>query len=350
MAKHQSAEKGFISIFSALIIMVLLALVIIGFTYTTNRSIKRTLDDQLNTQAFYAAESGVNDAIDYLSGGGTADKNSCDSGGGGSFTYSVDPALDVGYSCVLIDVDPTQQVFSPVPVEGSDKPIVANVRTSAAISGFSFSWDSTQPTLSSPRTGGFAGAGTRPDLPSKTTWGNDIGIVRIDLVPVGVAGQLNRQNLVANSYTFFLYPTDTSFSTNVTPGQANAGTTLLANCNNTGLRCQATVNLSGPALSSYRMRIQSLYNPTQVSFEPFDSSNNVLNMLDGQAVIDSTGRANDIFRRIQVRVPLAEIPGFTEAFALNSAGSVCKVLQVTPSGSNNIDNPPGVPASECDIN
>jgi hypothetical protein len=347
---ERKSENGFVSIFSALIIMLLLALVIIGFTFTTNRSIKRTLDDQLNTQAFYAAESGVNDAIDYLAGGGTADKNNCDSGGGSAFSYDIDTTLGVGYSCVLIDVDPTQQVFSPVPVQGSDKPIVANVRTTAPINSIVFSWDSTQPSLSNPRTGGFAGGGSRPNLPSRTTWGNSIGIVRVDLVPVGAAGQLNRQNLVANGYTFFLYPTDTSSSGNVSPGQAQAGTTILTNCNNTGLRCRTTVNLAGPALSSYRMRIQSLYNPTQISFEPLDASGTALSMLDGQAVIDSTGRANDVFRRIQVRVPLSEIPGFTDAFAVNSAGSVCKVLQVSPSGGNNISTPPGVLANECDIN
>jgi len=348
MKRLDKEQNGFVSIFSALILMTIISLITIGFTYSTNRSLRRTLDDQLNTQAFYAAESGVNDAVAYLNGGAAADKTSCDSGGGSAFNYTVDSGLNVGYSCVLIDVDPPEQVFSPVPVQGTDKAIVTNVSTASNINSIVFKWDSTQPSLSNPRTGGFGGGGTFPPLPPKTTWGNDIGIVRVDLVPVGL-GLLDRQNLVDNSYTFFLYPTNTNYNVAAQPGQANSGVTLLTNCNSTGLRCQTEVFLGGPARNQYQMRLQSLYNPTQVTFGPEDAGGTALNMIDGQAIIDSTGRANDVFRRLQVRVPLSEVVGYTDPFALNSANSICKRLQVSPAAGNNIDAPTGYAPDECTV-
>jgi hypothetical protein len=67
--QHQSRlaglrrEGGFVSIIVCMIIMTILSLITIGFAQIMAREQRQALDRQLSSQAFYAAESGVNDAL-----------------------------------------------------------------------------------------------------------------------------------------------------------------------------------------------------------------------------------------------------------------------------------------------
>src|SRR5690349_2098676 len=76
-----SGQQGFVSIFAVLIIMSVLTLIAIGFSMVSRQAEKNTLDDQLNTQAFYAAESGINDVsriVDAAASGSRFEKPDCD--------------------------------------------------------------------------------------------------------------------------------------------------------------------------------------------------------------------------------------------------------------------------------
>ena len=71
---HQE-QDGIIAFFSVLVIMGILTLLTIGFSKVTRDAKKRTFDDALNTQAFYAAETGVNGAITAVRSGGITSAN-----------------------------------------------------------------------------------------------------------------------------------------------------------------------------------------------------------------------------------------------------------------------------------
>jgi hypothetical protein len=93
-----------------------------------------------------------------------------------------------------------------------------------------------------------------------------------------------------------------------------------------------------------------------MSVQAEDASGDKQEFKEGQYVIDSTGRANDVYRRIQVALPFYEITGETPGYAasrgaLTSASSICKRLRGIPgsSGSSTIDTI-GVPAGACNIN
>lgn len=335
MKVNKSQQTGFVSIFSTLIIMSVIALIIIGFTYSTRQATRRTLDDQLNTQAYYSAESGINNAIANLSTFGAGSTTTCSSD-------DIDTDLGAGYSCVLVDLEPPQLVYSNVPVGGSGAPIIANVETAEGVNYFRFDFDSADDITSPIPTTGFSG--NRAEFTDVAGWGTNVGVLRVDVIPFD---DLSRAGLENNSYTFFLYPTSVGGSNSVTvaSGQAQRGDVFLVNCNNpSGLRCGITVNLTGGGADrqQYKARLQSIYNPVQTNLEVQNASGNVLSIENGQAVIDSTGRANDVYKRIQARIPLSGAGGFRDGSvgnaAISSALAVCKRYEAVP-GATNVNDP-----------
>lgn len=327
--QNSMGDRGFVSIFSVMMIMGILTLLTIGFTNIVRRAQRSTLDNQLSTQAFYAAESGVNDAIRTLQGNSDYSKTTCE-GDTTNFTYVINAAQNVHYTCILVDSTPPYLTYDEVPVAGVGEPILAPLESAngAIIDEIQFSFDA--PNGTDPiRNDGYAG--TNPIFTTAAAWGTYVGVMRVDLIPMNIT--YDRASLVNNSYTFFLYPSlnGTVVPMTVTNGNANQGPVLEVDCNaGAAPRCSANIQLQHTSgvltANNYRMRIQSLYQPVRVHSIRILNSGNVLDLENGQAVIDSTGRANDVFRRIQVRVPLTIVPGMHEPFSILSGDSICKRL------------------------
>ena len=333
-SQHNDQERGFVSIFSVLIIMSILTLVAIGFSNITRTAQKRTLDSQLNTQAFYAAESGVNEAKKALLVNPLVSKTGCEghttpSVPGTFDSYTLDPTLVTGFTCVLIN-PATDLQFDSVTTEGSSSPKTGTIESSSGnFAQFTVSWtgpDKTSVAIPSPAVGSFPRV-----LETAATWGNKLGMLRIDLVPID--GSLSRDTLALNTISFYLYPTTTSTAPvlGAFSGTRNQAGLLFVRCAAATSPCSATVNLN-PISSKFYVRVQSLYNPvSSVGITDFKSnSGTALNTKSSQVVIDSTGKANDVLRRIQVRIPQNGNNGFSTGFAIQSGDSICKRLQVGP--------------------
>src|SRR5690349_8240457 len=71
-------ERGLASIVVVAVLVVLIALVSIGFSRLTNRDLGQSVEDQKSRAAYYAAESGINDVIKLLKTG----SNPCNSNPG----------------------------------------------------------------------------------------------------------------------------------------------------------------------------------------------------------------------------------------------------------------------------
>jgi Tfp pilus assembly protein PilX len=329
----KTQQQGFVSIFTVLIIMTILTLVAIGFSNITRQAQKRTLDNQLNTQAFYAAESGVNEAKKALLINPTISKTSCQGTvplAPTTFTnYVLDAGLNTGYTCVLIK-PAVDLVFDSVTTEGAGSPKTGTIEsTTGAFGSFDISW--TGPSgvavpIPNP-------TGTYPNiLETSAVWGGNLGMLRVDLVPID--GALDRATLATKSYGFYIYPSRNS--TWVTLG-ASSGTPavaglIYAKCAAAVSPCKATIVLTGTSSSKYYVRVQSVYNPvSSVVIDNFkNSGGTALVTKSGQTVVDSTGRANDVLRRIQVRLKEAGSDNFSSGFAIQSGASICKRLQVGP--------------------
>ena len=331
--EYNHSEHGFVSIFSVLIIMSILTLVLVGFSNITRQAQRRTLDDQLYTQAFYAAESGINDAKTAITAailtGTPYNKSTCEGQDpASSFTYNYDASLNVGYSCVLINSTPSDIRFSSVGVAGNGiaKTVTLASLTGTKINQFTVLWDSVSGTDALP-------SSSNPSLTPRAAWGTKVGMLRMDIVPV-VTGSLDRGTLVANSYTAFLYPTtDTAglSAKTYSSGPVAQGSVDLVRCNSAGLRCKLDITLAGAGISDrYTLRLQAIYNDVQIDIANVkDTTTSIVTLKDGQAIVDVTGKANDVFRRVQVRLPMKP-SGFASSSALQSADSVCKLLNAGP--------------------
>ncbi|MCA9327207.1 hypothetical protein KDA14_01640, partial [Candidatus Saccharibacteria bacterium] len=106
MSTTKKNEAGMVSFMITMIMLIVISLVVIGFTQVVNRNRREVLDRQLSSQAFYAAESGVNDAItkikaDVSSGTSPTKQTSCSGSDYPATTLNANPL--VSYSCVLVN-------------------------------------------------------------------------------------------------------------------------------------------------------------------------------------------------------------------------------------------------------
>ncbi len=354
-------QEGVVAIFSVLIIMGILTLLTVAFSNLSRQSLRRTLDDQLNTQALYAAEAGVNQVWNMIMAGPLgADKETCD---GGGFDYDVDGTNNVAISCLMYSRNVLNYENSSVPVVGEGDPAATRIEpvSGDAVRYMDFEWDAA--TEGAGLHNGSMISGNSPELPPRSSWGTGglgVGMLRVDLVP---ASSLDRASTVTGSYSFFLYPSGSSGtmsnpstgtpSMGVRPGGATAdqhGPTLVTRCANSGeYRCFGRVVLEGPAVNDYYMRVTSYYDSTKIRATARNASNTVLR-IQSQVLVDVTGKANDVYRRIQVRLPAdyneSYNVGLHNPYSLISGDSICKRFIGVP-GAIRIDGPTDDPG--CDL-
>jgi len=335
-------ERGIVAIFSMLIIMAILSLVAVGFSNVTREAERRALDNQLNNQAFYAAESGINDARAYLKANpDVTAKQACQNSSlpneanyFNGYDNKIDEGLEVGYSCVLINDKIQDLKFTAVPLAGAASPKTAPVESgnNGVVQGMKFTWSGDADTQINT-----SGNGSSNSLLGKRAWGSSLGMLRVDLVPTEDNGnpnaKLSRDNMESRAYTFFLYPSNNagSPSATVSAGENNQGAIISARCS-TGPACSITIDLSGSSSSKYVVRLQGLYNPSDVTISELRAggSSGVM-FANAQIMIDSTGRANEVYRRVQVRLPKTGT-GRIPDFALLSADTLCKRIIASDAG------------------
>lgn len=335
--KLRNQDSGLVSIIVAIAFIVFISLVTTSFALLSRRESRQSLDRQLSTQAFYAAEAGVNDAVKAVKAG-TTNINSCD---GASTLNSAGPNLgdNLSYTCVLVDESPGSLQFGPVETDGSK---VVRVQAPSNIGKIRISWQD----FNGKNT--FAPSGL-PFLPQQSynattpsSYANNTGILRSVVIPV--TGSMNRNDLVNNSQTLFMYPNSSTTVGQVgnyayTPGQASQGAFVDGQCNTAninstpGLPQYCNVDVTGLAAANtnvFYIRMKSIYRTSKVTIQAFanDTATDPLELTNDQVVIDSTGKANDVLRRIQVRIPV-NTEYDTPEFALESADDICKKTLVT---------------------
>lgn len=361
-------QSGLVSIVVALVIMSILTLVAVSFAFLTRREQRQSLDRQLSTQAFYAAETGVNDAIAALPalGAGTtiddcddASQNQIESAANSSAELDADGVI--AYTCVLINRSPTTLEYNKGISE--DSSTVVRVQTPKNVDSLMISWEELDTTNFTNEQ--FSDSNGKYYLPQdramkdqavgaffETLEGqhtaqfpNNIGMLRATIIPTNAASSAD--SLLRNSQNIFFYP-DKSNAVN-TPGTVSFrtsqqrqldGTFASGQCNVANGRdgafadtaprdCNTVVENVG--LDDFYLRLRSIYRPVAVTITPLDTSGEPLEISGGQVLIDATGRANDVLRRIQVRVPYRNDYYFPE-FAVESAESICKRIRTTPTG------------------
>ena len=173
-------------------------------------------------------------------------------------------------------------------------------------------------------------------------------VLKLELVPV--AGNLTRDALLSNSMTFYAVPArdntafgwGTAIAYNTAIGDLQ-GARVHANCNDgTPATCNLLIKELPASLKSgpYALRVTSLYS-TASDVKVIAAAFTGNRFINGQAVIDVTGKAQDVSRRIQVRVPLGGYGSDAAKFAVSTRESLCKKFAI---GTDFVDDT-GCPAN-----
>ncbi len=345
-------EDGFAAIVIAIVLVTVLGLLTVGFAQLMQRAQKDTLKRQLSSSAYYAAESGINDAEKALKDGYLKPKTTCDPlvGATGPGQYLTSNVVDtagtsgVKYTCLLIDPAPFDLQFSSVgaqddngrvfKVTGID-PTDPNETTPASINELTISWqDETKNTHFAPNSWYNSANAQFPKLTDWTNGGLITGIISLAIVPLG---DLNRASLTANTYNAYLYPVATagaglkgSSDYNSGTGQ-NGGQVVDGKCNAANTPRYCSVTISGLNQSQYLVRMASIYNTSTMTVTARNTFSGPVRLSGVQAVVDSTGNAQGVLRRVQVRIPDQNYD--YPQYGLEAGAGICKLLSVEPTGA-----------------
>jgi len=319
------SQQGMVSIMTTMILMIVISLIVLGFAQISRRNQRESLDRQLSTQAFYAAESGVNDARQLIraaiaAGQPVKDKTTCTGSGTGAFYASLTPTIDaahnVKYSCLLVDPAPKSLHYNNVGTTSTIVPLISSSGTD--FSTIKLDWQSKvsagSPIIGCPTT-------VNNVFTPTGSWGCGYGILRFDLVPTSGAS-LTADTLQDNTMTVFAVPLSSGGSNVIDfAAGSNATNTYGVKCDNSG--CSLTIkNLN---TNNYHMRVRSIYKDAALQVSGTDATNAQLKIAGSQAVIDATGRAQDVLRRIQVNVPYRTTTlNELSDYAIEMQGSLCK--------------------------
>lgn len=342
----KSNQSGIASILVAGIFIALLTLVVTSFALLMRREQRQALDRQLSTQAYYAAESGVNDAIKALQANpdiaNTTDCDDTSSVTGGKKLN--DQTSGVTYTCVLLDKTPSTLEYSPT---STDKSTIVKITASEPITSVNISWE---PTTEVGDTG-YVESSNHP-LPMANSIGDTTnqvraaGVLRTSLIPI--RSSISREQLINETQTLFLYGKKADipgeFGAHAfSPGVPGQGVFVDGNCNTASVPNDCNMKITGlSGTNTYYLRLKSIYTPHKVVISANGAGGRV-EFSNSQAVIDATGKANDVIRRIQVRVPLNSNFNYPE-FALETTDSICKQFQYSlpsenhPNGGQATDN------------
>lgn len=342
-------QAGVVSIMIVMILMIVMSLIVLGFAQISRRDQRESLDRQLSTQAFYAAESGVNDAAHLIkaalaAGQAIPAKPDCTSGTGAEQAFynqlptaTLNGGANVSYSCLMVNPSPASLQYSDVS-SSSSTIIPLTSATGVAFSTVTFTWQSTDTTTTTPLSG--CPASKTKVFSTTTSWtssGCGYGVLRFDLVPTS-GSSLSLSGLQSSTMTAFVVPVTSGGTASVAfaAGTANANDLIAGSCTN-GSAASCTLTISGLSSSQYYARVTSLYKDASLQVTGTTSSGTAATFSNAQLMIDSTGRAQDELRRIQVRLSLLGVSSTGSAtntgtnstnqlsdYALESTDSICK--------------------------
>lgn len=325
MTKATQRDAGIVSLMVTLVMMIVITLIVLGFAEIARNEQRSSLDDQLSTEAYYAAESGINDARGVInktiSNNQTPqDKTTC----GPDANYTANGAVDnthtngASYTCLMVDTHPSTLTYSI----GATSSVVPLLSAGGSFQRFDLTWTTQGKSTLCPSSGS---PNTFTDLGS---WSCPAPVVRVDLLDA--SKPLSRASWDSSTTTIFFVP----FSSNVANVGilSDRGMARGAQCTGTTTTtCKASIctNVAcNVALgTSFYARVTTLYVETNVGLS---ISAGGIKFDGGQAVVDATGKAQDVLRRVRVAVDLTDANSYAiPGGAIISADSICKRFGLT---------------------
>lgn len=351
--------------------MIFISILVVGFIKIMTDEQRQTSDNDLSASALTAAQSGVEDAKRLIlfcqkgdatfgdkttgpcknvleSKKNTDECSEFKSGGGGLFNAMkidfVGGEARVGedefnqfYTCLSILADPTD-VVKPI---SEGKSLIIPMDVNGTFNSVKIKWSSPSGSYS------MRPASLGSDFPARGSWLGVAGtdrppVLRVQVIPY-TPGSISLDAAEQGSDTLFLVPASSSTVATVsrgvdargTPGTTRTGAVPLiyTACSSGSFGYDCNMRIDGfatpPSLEKYYLRLSLMYgNTSSVAITPYDTvsgSDRTFNNV--QYVIDVTGRANDVYRRVQARVSPASSAIFPE-YALDTSDPICKDILV----------------------
>jgi type II secretory pathway pseudopilin PulG len=352
LKKLSKDQSGLAAIIVVLIVIVLLTMIVFTFARISQRNQRQVLDRQLDTAAYYAAESGINDAREWIRQNPTAVKETCDMPPPepGWPNASEEGKLDgeeLSYPCVLVTPVPDSLKYDNV--ESGDSRVLPVKPIGGNLSSIEIAWQE-------------VGGGTNFSCPSnnpKEDWNCDPGILQIDLIPLQQGSSINRDYFINRTMTVFARPSAGSVDENGTVGYAtargfgNQGATVSAKCNSasSSKHCRLKIeNFSDPGFTpnSAYIKVTPHYKSADIEVCSPECGSASEGLVGAQWVVDSTGRAADVLKRLQVRLSAETYENNQPVFsnAIHTAQSICKRFEIGDGVYKDPSKADGYPA-EC---
>lgn len=368
-------QRGSVSIFIVIFAALLITIVTVSFVRIMLQDQRQATTTDLSQSAYDSAQAGVEDAKRAIlryqsicnSGGDCVDAatkiNSpvCNaaigtlgvdvSGGEVKVQTGNSNALDQAYTCAKIALNTDDYLGTLLPNESNIIPLVGVTDPDTV----QIQWFSSKD-LSDNGYNANLQSLTSASWPllSQTSWSlYRPSIMRAQIMQFGSNGftltDFDSKNAAneSNANTLFLYPSGVSgvsspivdtFSFNKdTPRRASIGAPLAVHCSGnlgaSNYACTTRLKIPIPigGVGSHRtilLRLSALYNGTDYRVTLYNSISPVqFNAVQPQ--IDSTGRANDLFRRVQTRVELTDTNFPYPEAEIDTTGNLCKDFSIT---------------------
>lgn len=411
---YMKQQKGAVSIFIVLFATLLFVAISVGFAMLMLRDQNRATDNDLSQSALDSAKAGVEDAKRVLAKYATcmeANNNQdyscrkvvntvraqkCDTvsrllGGGGEQLIrqtQADEQLQQAYTCVTVATD-TEDVVKTIKNEGDIK--IVPLRAKQPFETVEVSWFQ-RPAGSAAlnfsqaeknrRLGGERNTRVNAQLPEEDNWRGEWGtLLRVQALSYPAVGIGSLRELDSDARTVFLYP-DAGTRGNTVVDMATAdphtafsphsadmpvtdgayGKPLMARGSQCDSRvavgqyaCRALLRL--PKHNNNRsafLTLAGLYgkgSPFNVKIRMLDASGNPVLFDNVQPRVDATGRANNVFRRIEARIETTvsdrAIPLPRATIAIN--GDICKRYLVSDTAADFERGVCGIGGSKIDV-
>lgn len=328
-------QRGMVAIIVTMIVMIVLTLIVIGFAQLARREQRESLDRQLSTQAYYAAESGINLVRDKIYNEGfNGDFSGCNDASSnptfGSGALQLSGASNSTIPCLLVDQRLESLEYSSANEQSTVVPLTSETGNFQEIT---FYWQAKNGSTD-------FNCGDQGGLkfPAVSDWKNGnctTGLLRVDLTDLG-AGNMDRNYMINNTFTAFFYPSSSGSNnfnfTNASGGSQGQVYRVRCTSGTKPKFCRATINVASQGHPKFYTRFRSLYSDSSVTIQGQNNAGNVATFVGAQAKIDVTGKTADVTRRVQVHIPSTKSSQLYNYpnFALETADSICKRLSVIP--------------------
>lgn len=381
-------DKGIVSIFVVIFAALLLTVITVGFVRLMIQEQQRATDGDLASSAYDSAVAGVEDGKRVIRRCAEGDAVACaaiqnhecntvsaagvaQSIGGEVMVRargSTDVSLNQAYTCVKITMqtdDVTVNLYK-------DRSLVIPLKASSDFRSIRIRWMHRN-TGDGTYIGGDASTLAVPttpmdltSLPPEAGWNPDAAsLLRVQAITPGTntirvadldSGSVSTVFLrPANIVGGLFGPTATGHAVAIGGDRAAGGTATVitrpspvpcsqAEYQAQGYACLATLRIAThnvPAGSNVAfLRLTSLYKDTSAKIELLNEAGDVVPFDGVQPLVDSTGRASNVFRRISSRVSLSMNTIDYPEYAVDVTGSLCKNYYVTVNSGMVGPNPP----------